>query len=78
MNNRDWNDSGAITGPLLVTMVLIFLAFAPVLDSKMWQIFKDIMVMITPVATATIAYFAFKIARKQAQTSSRQLKIARI
>src|SRR5437762_11105954 len=77
MSQRDWNDYWAVTGPLIVTLILILLAFAPVLDSKMWQTFKDFISVATPAAAVTVAIYAYKISRHQAKTSERQLKIAR-
>lgn len=70
MKNTEWKDYGAITGPSIATLVLLILAFSPVLDTKMWNLIKDLMAMGTPVMAGVVAYFAYRIAKQQ-------LKIAR-
>ncbi len=77
MRKGDWDDYGAMTGPLMATIVLLILAFAPVLDSRLWHNFKEMLGVITPVAAALIAYFAFKIAKEQTKFADNQVRIAR-
>lgn len=77
MSNKDWNDYGAITGPLIVTLVLLILAHIEILDSKMWQTFKEIMEVVTAIAAAVIAYFAFRISKQQTEINEGQLRISR-
>lgn len=65
MKNAEWKDYGAITGPLIATLVLLLLAFAPVLDSRMLNLIKDLMPILTGVMAVLVACLAYRIARQQ-------------